>query len=293
MKREPALIEGTISTLGEGPVWLKDENIYYWVDIIEKQIRFYNPRTGDQDLIQLDRMIGAAVPADDGRFVCAMQDGFYFLDRNTKQLAKIVDPESELPDNRFNDGKCDSSGRFWAGTMSVKGENAAGAFYCLEKDGTVRKIFTDISCSNGVGWSPDDQAMYYIDTGTHEVHRMDYEASSGKLGHRKAIVTIPKDQGVPDGMCVDAEGMIWVAHWGGYCITRWNPSTGEQLEKIELPVSQVTSCCFGGEQLDELFITSAREGLSEEQLSKEPLAGSCFKYKPGVRGLQVHGYRTV
>lgn len=287
------VIEGTISTLGEGPVWLEDEKTFYWVDIIKKQIRFYNPAMGTQWTIQADQFVGAAVPATNRRLVCAMYDGLYYLDLNSERFEKIVDLESDLPGNRFNDGKCDRAGRFWVGTMSMENEAGAGALYCLERDGSARKILTDIGCSNGIGWSPDDRVMYYIDSNTREVHQFTYNLETGETENREVIVRLGEGEGLPDGMAVDAEGMIWVAQWDGYCVTRWNPKTGEQLDKIKLPVSRVTSCCFGGENLDELYITSARIGLSEEQLIKEPLAGSCFRYIPGVRGLSVNGYKEI
>lgn len=293
MKKQLEVIENTISDLGEGPVWLANEGVFYWVDIMEKQIRFYKPDTGKQWSIQTPDYIGAAVPAGKGRLICAMGSGFYHLDMDTQTFEEIATPESHLPGNRFNDGKCDREGRFWAGTLSMTSEPEAGALYCLERDGSVRHMLSQIGCSNGLGWNSDDSVMYYIDTYTHEVHRFSYDAATGEISNREAIIRFSKEQGYPDGMTVDAEGMIWVAHWGGYGVSRWNPETGEQLDMIELPVSQVTSCCFGGDNLDELFITSARTGLSEQQLLEEPLAGSCFLYKPGVRGLQVEEYKPL
>ncbi|WP_130611267.1 SMP-30/gluconolactonase/LRE family protein [Cohnella abietis] len=294
MQKGLEVIEGTISTLGEGPVWLAAEKTFYWVDIIEKQIRFYKPETNEQWTIQAEQYVGAAVPAGQGRLLCALKDGFYFLDVVSGKFEKIVNPEEQLANNRFNDGKCDRSGRFWAGSMSLQGEEGTGALYSLESDGTVRKVLTDINCSNGLGWSLDDSEMYYIDTNSaREVQRFSYNPATGAIADKKIIVKLSEGQGYPDGMTVDAEGMIWVAHWEGNCVTRWNPNTGEQIDQINLPVSQVTSCCFGGEQLDELYITSAREGLSEEQLREEPLAGSCFRYKPGVKGLPVNEYKSI
>lgn len=287
------MLDNTVSTLGEGPVWLADEGVYYWVDIMGKQIRFFNPQTGVERQIATPQWIGAAVPAGKGRLVCAMGNGLYMLDLASESFQEIAVPESHLPGNRFNDGKCDPAGRFWAGTMSLTSEPGVGSLYCLERDGSVRRVLENISISNGLGWSPDNRWMYYIDTPTCEIWRFQYDLASGQISGKQTIVTVPDGQGTPDGMAVDAEGMIWVALWGGYGVARYNPDTGEQLEFIRLPVSQVTSCCFGGEHLDELFITSANIGLSEEELKAQPLAGSCFRIKPGVSGLPVAAYQPA
>jgi len=284
------VVAETTSQLGEGPVWLEDEGVFYWVDITAKQIRFHNPETGEQRTIQLSQLIGAAVPDHNGNLICAIESGFYKLSIASEQLIEIKLVEGHLTNNRFNDGKCDRTGRFWAGTMSMIGEAEAGALYCLERDGTVKKAVERVSISNGISWSSDDTKMYYIDTSTRKIQQFDYDAETGNISGQKVIISIPAEQGYPDGMTIDAEGMIWVAHWGGSCISRWNPATGEQLEVVELPATNITSCCFGGENLDQLFITSAREGLSEEHLRQEQFAGSCFLYTPGVQGLSVQRY---
>ncbi len=285
------VIEETKALLGEGPLWLADRKQLIWVDIESKQIHLLTPSTGEKRVITVDQRIGTIAPVEDGRMLCALQNGLYFLDINSEQLELITDPEAHLPNNRFNDGKCDPSGRFWAGTMPLGETIPSGALYRLDHNGAIHQMVTGVGCSNGMAWSQDQTTMYYIDTYTGQVDRFDYEAATGAISNRKAIIVMPQEQGYPDGMTIDAEGMLWIAHWGGYCVSRWNPATGECLERVELPVSQVTSCCFGGEQLDELYITSARTGLSEEQLAQEPLAGSLFKYKPGVKGTPMYAYK--
>jgi sugar lactone lactonase YvrE len=279
------------SLLGEGPLWLPISKQLVWVDIEAKRIILYTPESGAKRVIRVDQRIGAIVSAEDGRMICALQNGFYILDLHDESLELIVDPEESIPSNRFNDGKCDSSGRFWAGTMPIKGNALVGALYRLNGDGSVHRTLTEIGCSNGISWSPDDTKMYYIDTFTSRIDCLDYDYQTGNISNRQPAVHISPEQGFPDGMTMDVEGMIWVAHWGGYCVSRWNPLTGECLERVELPVSQVTSCCFGGEHLNELYITSARIGLSEEQLAKEPLAGSVFKYIPGVSGMPSNVFK--
>lgn len=279
--------------LGEGPLWLEERKQLIWVDIEGMRVHLYCPVTASSRAIDVGQRIGAIVPATDGRLLCALQNGFYYLDMDNESLEPIVDPEADLPNNRFNDGKCDPAGRFWAGTMPIEGNDLVGALYRMDGDGTVHRMLTGVGCSNGIAWSHDHMTMYYIDTVTRRIDRFDYDAETGRIANRQTAIAIPESYGYPDGMTIDIEGMLWVAQWGGYCVSRWNPVTGECIEKIELPVSQVTSCCFGGERLDELYITSARIGLSEEQLLREPLAGSVFKYVPGVRGLPANLYEPL
>ena len=160
------------------------------------------------------------------------------------ELQAIEDPEQDKDTNRFNDGKCDAKGRFWAGTMSMNNESKAGSLYCLEQGQPVRTMVQGVSTSNGLGWSPDRQTMYYIDTPTRSIDRFDFDLTAGTIQNRTSIIHIPEEFGFPDGMTVDGEGMLWVAHWGGGRVTRWNPHTSELLQQIEVPADQVTSCCL-------------------------------------------------
>jgi len=187
-----------------------------------------------------------------------LQNGFAFIDRASGEVKMIANPENHLPCNRFNDGKCDPAGRFWAGTMSLSEEPNAGNVYVLENKLAHTKTIEDVTISNGMAWSLDHQTFYYIDTPTLEIVAYDYE------------------EGYPDGMTIDNECMFWIAHWDGWQVTRWDPNTGEKLYRIKLPVAKVTSCTFGGENLEDLYITSAKIGLTKEELEKQPLAGSLF-----------------
>jgi sugar lactone lactonase YvrE len=198
----------------------------------------------------------------------------------------ISNPEPQLPGNRFNDGKCDPAGRFWAGTMSHTDEPEKGSLYLLGKDLSVTKKIEAVSISNGLAWSPDHKTFYYIDTPTKKVAAFHFDNTNGKIEDKRYIIQFLNNEGTPDGMTIDSEGMLWIAHWDGWQISRWNPVTGEKLKSILLPVSRVTSCCFGGKNLDDLYITSASTGLSDDQLKKEPLAGSLFVIKnTGFNGL--------
>ncbi|MCP1310124.1 SMP-30/gluconolactonase/LRE family protein [Paenibacillus tyrfis] len=273
------------AALGEGPVWDHRSGRLLWVDIEGMRIHHYDPVQGTDRSIQLDQRVGAAVPRAEGDgLVLALEHGFHLLDPATERLTKIADPEAGLLENRFNDGKCDEAGRFWAGTMNRMSSGPTGALYCLETDGSLRKAIDGVVCSNGLGWSPDGRTMYYIDSPTKQVVAYDYEPAAGAISNRRTVVTIPEGEGVPDGMAVDREGMLWVAQWGGWRVSCWNPQTGERLGFVRVPAAQTTSCAFGGPDWDELYITTARTGLSEEQLAQQPHAGGLFRVKTGVKG---------
>jgi sugar lactone lactonase YvrE len=193
---------------------------------------------------------------------------------------------------RFNDGKCDPAGRFWAGTMAlVKGPRPLGRLHRLDADGSMHVMLRDVGTSNGIVWSLDRRTLYFIDTPLRRVDAFDYEDATGGIANRRAVITVPPDLGRPDGSTLDAEGMIWVAMYEGWGVTRWNPRTGELLQTIRLPVARVTSCAFGAPDLDTLYITSARAGLTDEQRAAQPLAGCLFRVKPGVRGVSAFAYQ--
>ncbi|WP_211747589.1 SMP-30/gluconolactonase/LRE family protein [Paenibacillus sp. Marseille-Q4541] len=277
--------------LGEGPSWDAEAGRLYWVDIEGFKLHAYEPETGKDTVYEIGQHIGAVVPYEKDRVVIVLREGFHFYNLDTGELELIHDPENGRHDNRFNDGKCDPAGRFWAGTMSLEGKDKQGSLYCLEKDGEVRTVFTDVTTSNGLGWSPDHKTMYYIDTQTGKVDQYDFEVASGSVSNPRVAADFEHQDGFPDGMTVDAEGMIWVAHWGGSQVSRWNPNTGKLLSRIEVPAKQVTCCCFGGKDLDELYITTARTGLDEEQLANTPHAGGLFRVKPGVKGMPTFRYK--
>lgn len=290
MENKVTLVLDSKSALGEGPHWDHKQNRLYWVDIIGKNLHIYNPKKNDNHTIQLDQFIGAAVPEQSGEFLLAMKNGVYRYNTGTNQLTKLHDPEEDKINNRFNDGKCDSMGRFWVGTMDLDGQKDCGSLYRLDVDGKMTKVLSPVSISNGIAWSPDKKFMYFIDTPTRKVSTYHYEESTGNILYFGTGVEIPEAMGSPDGMTIDEEGMIWVAHWGGAMISRWNPHNGKLLKTIKIPAKNVTSCTFGGENLDELFVTTARTGLSEEDLAAYPQSGGLFKVEPGVKGLPANYY---
>ncbi|WP_078548607.1 SMP-30/gluconolactonase/LRE family protein [Litchfieldia alkalitelluris] len=288
---KPELVINEEATLGEGPFWDNKSNLLYWVDILEKRIYIYNPETKLNRQIQLESLVGAVVPRSKGGLILALEDGFHSMDPDSGKINKISDPESHLPANRFNDGKCDAYGRFWAGTMKKDDPINEGALYCLDTSLKAEKKLDNIGISNGLAWSPDNRYFYFIDTPTKKVVRYDYDLETGEIQNKIDIITIPKSQGMPDGMTIDSEGMLWIAHWGGARVSRWNPSTGEQVDSIVIPALNVTSCTFGGKELNELFITTARVGMNENELREYPLSGSVFKIKTEIKGMITNSFR--
>jgi sugar lactone lactonase YvrE len=272
------------ATLGEGPCWDARRRLLYWVDIEEGMLHIYDPARREDRAINLRQPIGSVVTRKSGGVLLALKHGFYALDPETETLEHLRDPEAHLPENRFNDGKCDPAGRFWAGTVAKGAAPGGGSLYCLGADLTVDKKVEGASISNGLAWSSDERVMYYVDSLTRAVSTFDYDKASGEIANRRVVIRIPGVMGLPDGMSIDEEGMLWIALWDGAMVGRWNPASGKLLGEIPLPVSRPTSCVFGGENLDELYITSARYGLDEMALAEQPLAGGIFKCKPGIRG---------
>jgi sugar lactone lactonase YvrE len=278
------LIVDQKAILGEGPCWDDTNKCLYWVDIMGKKLHIHSPETNTNQEIDVGQYIGTVAVREKGGLIVALQNGFYFLDIESEALTPISDPESHLPKNRFNDGKCDPAGRFWAGTMELHITGPNASLYRLETNLQVDKVLDNVTISNGMAWSSDFKTMYYIDTPTQQVFAFDYDFKTGEIKNGKAVITIAKADGSPDGMTIDEEGMLWIAHWGGARVTRWNPNTGKILATIKIPVSKVTACVFGGENLDELFITTAR---SED----EPTSGGLFKAKVGVKGTLSYTFK--
>lgn len=274
MKAQP--IASIKTQLGEGPLW--HDNAVYWVDILAKKIYRHFPKDNKTEEMQLDQYIGALAPRSKGGFVLALKNGFYFLDKFKGSPTPINNPESDKSNNRFNDGKCDAKGRFWAGTMSLNNSPNQGALYILDENCRVLKKYSPATISNGICWSSDNQYMYYIDTPTHQILRFDFDLETGEIKNPRPAITIDQKNGNPDGMTIDDNDCLWIALWGGSAVVCYDPKTAELLHKIDVPANQVTSCAFGGPNLDELYITTATEGL--------------FKTKPGVKGLPTNSFAS-
>lgn len=227
-------------------------------------------------------VIGSIAFRAQGGLLAATKSGIHALDPDTGALAPLARPEMHLPDNRFNDGRCDRQGRFWAGTMSDVRRDPVGTLYRLDANLACTPLRNAIIIPNSLAWSPDGRTMYFADTNRHTIWAWNYDPHSGAATNERVFADT--GAGRPDGSCVDADGCLWNAEYGGWRIVRYTP--GGAIDRvIELPVANPTCCCFGGPRLDELYITSARQHLSVEGLATQPLAGSVFAVRPGATGL--------
>jgi sugar lactone lactonase YvrE len=280
------LLLDTKSSLGEGAIWHPKEQKLYWVDINQGFLHLYEPSTGKNKTVELGQQVGTVVPDNKGNAIVALHDGIYRYSFIGKKLELLQpNPEKSTTDNRFNDGKCDPAGRVWVGTI---GANHSAALYRMDADHSIHTMKREVGTSNGIVWSLDKKTMYYIDTNTGKVVAYDYDNCTGDISNPRDAVVIPEGTGAPDGSTMDSDGMIWIAHWGGSRVTRWNPVTGELLCKVEIPAKLVTSCAFGGKNLDTLYITTAKDGLAEKELQEYPTSGGLFVVKPGVRGIKAN-----
>ena len=262
--------------LGESPIWDAAQERLLWVDISKGHLHWLAPATQKHGLIDVGEWIGSIALTSDGNIIAALASGFAFIALETAKIDRISDPEAGLKNNRFNDGKCDPSGRFWAGTMSTSGKKEAGSVYAIGPDLMVSKKITKVTTANGMAWCPTGEIFYFIDTPTKRIAAYRFDALTGNIHGKRTVVRIPPAMGYPDGMTIDCNGMLWVAMWDGWSVARWNPQTGKLLALIDVPVKRPTSCCFGGNNLSELYITTASYGLSDEELKAQPNAGGIF-----------------
>jgi sugar lactone lactonase YvrE len=275
--------------LGEGPVWDEREARLYFVDIMRGRLLRFDPVAGALEWMETGEPVGAAALDEAGGLVLALQSGFALAERFGGALRPLASWEGASPEIRMNDGKCDPAGRFWAGTMALDFRHGAGALYRLDPDGSVTRVLDGVTISNGLDWSADGTRMYYIDTPRRAIDVFDFDSVSGTISGRRSVVEIPEEAGLPDGMTLDADGRIWVALWGGAAVRCYSPE-GRLEEVIEVPAPLTTSCCFGGPQLRDLYITTARDGLDEAGLAAAPLSGSVFVARPGVSGRAAHRF---
>lgn len=270
--------------LAEGPFWDDQTQRLYWVNILAGQLHCTEPASGKTHTYSIEKRIGAAALRSGGGFVLATEDGFAFFDPDLEELTFIDDPEADRPGNRFNDGKCDPAGRFWAGTMAYSVEEGAGALYRLGPDGRARTMVQGLTISNGLAWSNDHQTMYHIDTIPRKVYAYDYDVTTGEVTNRRVAIDVAPELGYPDGMCIDTQDKLWIAHVGAGCVRRWDPNTSDIMQTISLPTAKPTSCSFGGKNLKTLFITTAWEHMSEAEKERDPLAGALFAVELPYQG---------
>lgn len=271
--------------LGEGPLWSPAQQSLYWVDILGNSLHRWTPVTQTRRSWEFDDNICAVAERrhDDGLIV-TLRRGFALFDPERGELTRLLEPEPELRGNRFNDGKCDATGRFWAGSMDFDCTAPTGSLYRYDPDGRCTRIDGGYAVSNGPAFSRDGRTLYHTDTNAGVIHAYPLDPASGAVGERRVFARFDTARGYPDGMTTDSEGNLWVALFGGGQVVRLDPQ-GQVVARIPLPCSDVTSCAFGGPDFATLYITTARYYLDPARLAAQPLAGGLFAVEiPGVCG---------
>jgi sugar lactone lactonase YvrE len=283
--------------IGEGPLWDTERGVLWWIDIFRGEVHAFDPVTGQDRVIDVGTQIGAVGIRACGGLVAAMPEGLVALDLESGAVTLVATVDHDPATMRLNDGRCDSRGRFWAGSIAhnpvdpaaVEVVPGAAKLYRFDPDGSVAEILDGVTVSNGMGWSPDDGTFYYVDTMTHALDAFDFQADSGTISNRRTLVKLSPTEGHPDGMCVDEDGCIWLAISGASQIRRYTPAGG--LDRtLHLPLSRVTSCGFGGPHLDELYITTHSALMSHLDWAAESKSGALLRCSPGVRGLPTHAF---
>jgi len=281
---QPVCVLDAKARTGESPVWVAEEQALYWTDIPGKTLNRFDPATGENQVWPMPEEVGSFALRESGGLVAALRSGFAFIDLDSGKIEPLVDPEADQPDNRFNDGRCDRQGRFWAGTMNEPRSARSGALYRLGADRRCARMAGDVMVANGLAFSPDDRLMYWSDSRALTIWVFDFDAASGEIANRRVFARLAPHQGGPDGAAVDAHGCYWIACYRGSRVMRLRPD-GTIERKIRLPVSRVTMCAFGGPDLRTLYITTASGGMSAAELEREPQAGGIFALDLDVEGL--------
>lgn len=274
----------TSNSLGESPVWCERTRSLFWVDGRAPALHVYDTVTRQHRSHELPETVGSIALCEDGSLLAAMVSGVFRVSAAGVVGARIATAEPNHPDNRFNDGRCDRAGRFFSGTMNDRQRIPTGALWRLGPRHDFTLLIDDIIVPNSLAFSPDNRRMYLADTYRHVIHVFDYDIAEGAISNLRLFADCNGNPGRPDGSAVDAEGCLWNAEYAGGRVVRYTPD-GRIDRVIELPVSQPTCCAFGGENFDELYITSARQRLTPEQLAAQPLAGNLFVVRLGVKGL--------
>ena len=289
-QEEAELVLDARAEHGEGPMWHAAENVLVWVDIARSLVHLYDPASGKDRAIDVGQPVSAVAPRASGGLVMALQEGYASLDTASGQVDLIAAVDRGTIPSRMNDGKCDSEGRFWAGTMAFSQQRGSAILYRLERDHGVTTMLRDVTIPNGPAWSLDNRTMYFNPGATGGVDAYDFDPLTGALSNRCPFISIPSEVGAPDGLTVDDEDHVWVAVWGGWAVHRYTPDG--QLERVvRLPVAHVSCPTFGGADLTDLYITTSPEGLSNEERRAQPHAGSLFRYRPGVSGPPPFAYQ--
>jgi sugar lactone lactonase YvrE len=273
------------NVIGEGPLWCPIDEVLYWLDIEGRRLYRLTPATGEvKEWATPVEIHALALRENHPGMIVTSRDGFGFFEPEAGTFEKIYDPEPDLANNWINDGKCDSGGRFWGGSLDHTQETVAGSLYRIDRDGSGQVMETGIQASNGIAWSLDDATMYHTDSTARAIYAYDFDVDSSAIRNRRVLVDTSDLKGVPDGLTIDAEGCLWSAFAFGRAVCRFT-ADGRLDRRIETSVPLTTSVMFGGPGLATLYITSGRHRVREEALARYPLSGSLFAVEPGVAGV--------
>ncbi len=278
--------------LGESPIWDAEKECLYWVDLLVGKLHRYHNGSQKHEILNFKEVVCAVALSNSGKLLITFKRELAILE--DFQTGSLLEKTTLLPQNgvRFNDGKIDPMGRLWIGTMSETGAKKNGILMKVDHNFKASVEVRQLDISNGMCWNAEHNQFYHVDTGKNSVTVYDFYKVRGEITNPRIIIKIPRSWGKPDGMTIDNEGKLWIALWGGWAVSRWDPESGSCIGMIDLPVSQVSSCVFGGNNLSELFITSAKVGLGKRKTHEEPLAGAVFKITiPGVQGMPAHSFK--
>lgn len=287
-EQKDATLELKIKTsLGEGAFWNYKTGELYWIDIEGKKLFIYNPETKQNLIFDLPSRPGTVVPSvKKDTAVLALEEGIYYINTKNGKTKRFSDVEAKLTINRFNDGKCDPEGNLWVGSMNLKQDKASAFLYKIAPDGSATQMLDSITISNGIVWTKNGKTMYYIDTPTKKIMAYDFDLNKSTISNGRVAVEVPETLGYPDGMAIDENDMLWVGLWNGNAVGNFDPKSGKLIRKIEVPAHNVTSCAFGGKNLNILYITTAGIDMTPEEQKRFPDAGSVFTAQPGVKGVK-------
>lgn len=276
--------------LGETPIWVPEEAALYWVDIGQHKIYRWDSATGDHVAFKPDMPVRGLCRRASGGWLLITDTGLAFWDASSDACEFIVNPFKDTPDIQFNDGMIDPQGRFYVGSYNAADLEAPdGSFFRLDEDKSLHKLDDKLIVTNGVALSPDHKTLYLVEMFANRILAYDYDTATGAAQNRRVFVDIPADDGMPDGLTTDSEGFVWAAHWGGWRVSRFDPA-GKLEREIRVPAELVTCIGFGGEGMDELYITTAWYTLSDEQRKEQPQAGDLFRIQTGVKGIPEPGF---